>query len=542
MAWLKQRAAKQPRDLPRQPFTPFGWLFYRTGVQTEYAVVAAARLLFLGMRWLAYGARWTIRLFFKELKRFLTAVWDDLCAPWRQMHAGLANLRAIIREERAFGGLPPRMGAAYIWRGIRANRGLVWRGASYLLPAAALVLLIITVQTMLSVTFALRVEYRDEFLGFVAHESVCDAAFADIMDRVQGADTKEDWNAHPEYTLTIVDRAALYSSSELANRIIETSASEFCSATGVYVNGEFIGVTEDSAQLSYELDALRAPLRAGHEDDPYWRVEFQQQVTLKPGLYFTKTLIPVAALLARLHGEAPVVLADGTVWEDDDLLAVQAVQQVSRTVEVELPEQVINDTTLEWGETVVEQEASAGLEELYEEVVYINGSEVRRTEIRERTVLLEAKPRITRRGVNNPYGGAVGDAATGTFIWPVPDYRKISRWVGGPDRHRGADIVADRGTVIVAADNGIVDIATDARGTAQWSYGLFVRIDHGNGYATLYAHCSELLVSQGEYVKQGQPIARVGSTGRSTGAHCHFEIQLNGQWMDTRQYVMPPDE
>ena len=55
----------------------------------------------------------------------------------------------------------------------------------------------------------------------------------------------------------------------------------------------------------------------------------------------------------------------------------------------------------------------------------------------------------------------------------------------------------------------------------------------------MYAHCSELLVQQGEYVVKGQPIARVGSTGNSTGNHCHFEIQVNGQWTDTRRYVMP---
>ncbi len=533
---------KRTRDLPREPFTPLGWLFYRTGVQTEYLVVLAARLLFLGMRWLAYGVRWMGRYLRGVLRRFFAAVWEDLCAPWHQMRIGFGNLFTVIREEHAFGGSPASMGAAYFLRGVRTYRGLFWRAAAYLLPVGALALFIVTVQTMLSVTFALRVEYRGEFLGFVSHESICDAAFADIMDRVQGADTHEDWYERPQYALTIVDSAALYTSGELANRIIETSDSEFCNATGVYVNEDFIGVTDESARLAEALGALQDPLRAGHENDPDWRVEFQQQVELKPGLYFTKTVIPLSRLLARLHGEEPVVLPDGTVIEGGDLLAVQAVQQVTRVVGVSLPEQVVDDQTLEWGETVVDQEAVSGLEELHEEVVYIDGSEVRRTETSERVVLVEARPRITRRGVYNPYGGTAGDAATGEFAWPVPHYRKISRWVGGPDNHRGADIVADVGTTIIATDNGIVDVAMDARGTAQWTYGRFVRIDHGNGYATLYAHCSELLVSQGDYVVKGQPIARVGSTGRSTGPHCHFEVQLNGQWLDTRDFVMPEDE
>ena len=142
-----------------------------------------------------------------------------------------------------------------------------------------------------------------------------------------------------------------------------------------------------------------------------------------------------------------------------------------------------------------------------------------------------------RYGTYNPYGGTAGDPATGEFTWPVPDYKGISRWASR--YHRGADITARYGTTIVAADNGVVEVATDARGTAWWTYGKFVKIDHGNGFATVYAHCSELLVQQGEYVVKGQPIARVGSTGYSTGNHCHFEIQVNGQWTDTRRYVMP---
>lgn len=548
MAGARRGAKKRTRALPREPFTPLGWLFYRTGVQTEYVVVLAARVVLLGMRWLAYGVRWAaqylhgvLRRFFAAMGKDLRAMWEDLRAPWRQMRIGIGNLCTVVREEWAFGGSPASIGAAYFMRGVRAYRGLFWRGAAYLLPVGALALFVVTVQAMLSVTFALRVEYHGEFLGFISHESVCDAAFADIMDRVQGADTHEDWYERPEYTITIVDSAALYTSGELANRIIETSASEFCSATGVYVNEEFIGVTRESAGLSQVLDELQDALWEGHENDPNWRVEFQQQIELKPGLYFTKTVIPLSELLARLHGEEPVVLPDGAVLEGIDLLGLQAVQQTTRVIRVDLPEQIIDDETLEWGETVVDQEAVSGLEELHEEVVYIDGGEVRRTQTSEPTILVEARPRITRRGVYNPYGGTVGDPATGSFAWPVPQYRKISRWVGGPDNHRGADIVADVGTTILAADNGIVDIAMDARGTALWSYGLFVRVDHGNGYATLYAHCSELLVSQGDYVVKGQPIARVGSTGRSTGAHCHFEIQLNGQWQDTRDYVMPDD-
>ncbi len=535
----RQKKQRRGQSLPREPFTPLGWLFYSVGLRAEYFFVLAGRGACFFARRVRGAVRLLLRMAGSGLRRFFSAVWDDLRAPWRQLRIGLGNLRTLVREEREFGGSPAGAGAAYLLHGVRSYRHLLWRSAAYLLPLAALAVLGVTVRTVFSYTFALRVEYRGETVGFIENEGVYDAAYADILDRVEGADTAEDWYTRPEYTLTIVDSAALYTSDELVNRIIRTSESEFCSATGIYINGDLIGVTDRSAQLTQELDALKAPMKQGHEDDPDWFVDFQQEVALKSGLYFTKTVIPLEKLLARLHGVEPVTLADGTVLENDDLLTVQVTQNVTRTIEVRLPDQEIEDDTLEWGVALVDQEAETGLEELHEQVVYVNGEEISRVEVSPRTVLVQAKAKITRKGVYNPFGGTAGDPATGEFTWPVPHYRRISRWaVYG---HRGADIVADLGTTIVAADNGIVEVATTASG-ALWSYGKFVKIDHGNGFATLYAHCSELLVSEGEYVVKGQPIARVGSTGYSTGAHCHFEIQLDGKWTDTRAYVMPPQD
>jgi len=93
--------------------------------------------------------------------------------------------------------------------------------------------------------------------------------------------------------------------------------------------------------------------------------------------------------------------------------------------------------------------------------------------------------------------------------------------------HRGVDIAAPAGTPIRAAEGGTVTLAAERSG-----YGRVVVVDHGDGSSALYAHCQDLHVSPGQAVRAGQPIATVGSTGRSTGPHLHFELRSGGEVVD----------
>ena len=99
--------------------------------------------------------------------------------------------------------------------------------------------------------------------------------------------------------------------------------------------------------------------------------------------------------------------------------------------------------------------------------------------------------------------------------------------------HTGIDIMYPKGTQIYAAKSGVV-VVSEKKTTG---YGNRIVINHGNGYATLYAHCSELLVNVGETVNAGDIIAKVGTTGRSTGNHLHFEVILDGVTQNPRDYI-----
>ncbi|MDR2671397.1 MAG: M23 family metallopeptidase, partial [Oscillospiraceae bacterium] len=115
---------------------------------------------------------------------------------------------------------------------------------------------------------------------------------------------------------------------------------------------------------------------------------------------------------------------------------------------------------------------------------------------------------------------------TGTFIRPFWGRYTSgfgSRTLFGVRRkHEGLDFAGPTGSPIVASDGGVVTFAGRRSG-----YGLCVVISHGKGITTLYGHCSKLLVRVGQAVAQGERIANVGSTGRSTGPHLHFEVRVN---------------
>lgn len=98
--------------------------------------------------------------------------------------------------------------------------------------------------------------------------------------------------------------------------------------------------------------------------------------------------------------------------------------------------------------------------------------------------------------------------------------------------HHGLDIAVPAGEPILAAHGGTVVEA----GWKNSVYGLAVVVDHGNGWQTLYAHCSKVLVKPGEQVEQGEQLALVGSTGNSTGPHLHLELHKDGVWLDPARY------
>lgn len=128
----------------------------------------------------------------------------------------------------------------------------------------------------------------------------------------------------------------------------------------------------------------------------------------------------------------------------------------------------------------------------------------------------------------------------GELAWPVPGNTRISSYFvervhpifGYKHKHTGIDIPAPIGNPVIAANDGIV-----VESRLMGGYGNAIKIDHGDGVVTLYGHNSKLIAKKGEKVKRGQVIAQIGSTGNSTGPHCHFEVRVNGTYVNPLSWV-----
>ena len=212
-------------------------------------------------------------------------------------------------------------------------------------------------------------------------------------------------------------------------------------------------------------------------------------------------------------------------------LSVQTTEAITYTEAIECPVEEVEDDTMYEGTSEVLVQGTEGESLVTANVVYVDGEERSRAVVSQETL---REPTVTTMAVGTKERPRT--MPTGTYVWPV--YGRINSYFGyrsifgGRSYHSGLDIDGYTGETIVASDGGKVTFSGWKSG-----YGYVIIISHGSGVQTYYAHCSKLLVSAGTEVYQGQAIALVGSTGRSTGPHCHFEIRINGTAVNPLSYL-----
>ena len=252
--------------------------------------------------------------------------------------------------------------------------------------------------------------------------------------------------------------------------------------------------------------------------------------------------------IAELYGMSVDDLLDANPGYDPKLLRVGDVLTISNAVpyltvvnverqnyvqDVPYPVEYEDDNSMYQGDYKVVSPGVFGKADVTANVTYINGEETARQVVASVTLSDPVTETQMRGTIPRPTW-----FPTGSFRWPCSGsitsyfgYRNTGIR-GASTYHQGLDIANGYGTAICAADGGTVTYSGWRGG-----YGYLVIIDHGNGYQTYYGHNSSLVVSVGEHVYKGQQIARMGSTGVSSGNHCHFGILKNGTFVNPLNYL-----
>ena len=569
----KQPSALRQRLEPyRQRFSKWfhhsaqvAWLgdfLYQVGFWGEYTLVRLVRGVRHGALALAHKTAQLARKAGLGALHILNHMRHEIAAPLVYLWNGARSVNQKMAQAKQEGGSPAKVLVRVMRRG--ASRfGTLTRGAmGYLLPLTAAGVFCFTVHTVLNYNYILAVEVNGQNVGYVASETVFDTAREDVQQRIASVGTKEGktWQVEPTFTLAI--QGDVMDENQMADAILQASSQDIQEGTALYVDGDLVAVTTDGDAVRQTLEEIKAP----YED------EFTKDVELVDGIYFTDSFTDVDAVCQRITGleQAQVdytVQSGDTPWtiaaangltlnelyalnpqmsasgynmyigdtlvlgQERPFLEVKTIDRI--TYQVSIPFET-NETTSEdysYGTTKTVQEGVDGIKELTADVTKVGGIETGR-DIIEETVLQEPVTKEVVKGTRLPNGSiAPSSGGSGSLMWPVPGYRSVSRWMSSG--HKGSDICAAYGTPIYAADSGVVTAA--GWNAAGRGYGYSIVINHG-GMTTLYAHCSSVVVSSGQYVKQGELIGLVGSTGWSTGNHCHFEIRVGGTLVSARNY------
>lgn len=439
------------------------------------------------------------------------------------------------------------------------------RVTQVVVPVFAILSVSMIVYTAKSYVLGVRVSVDGKEIGILESQEAYDQLAKQVEEYINNV-TGVSYHVtlKPEFQAALVKRSDTKNTNGITEKIYAEATNVISESYGLYIDGQILAVNMNGQGIRDQLQRQLDKVATGAPNE---RVEFIQTVEVKKGMMpknlehslveiddmlnetavreQTYTVVPgdtmgaiaqkfgmsVSALQKMNPDVNPTSMRDGTkliVQSAEPRLAIKLVRTETYNEPLPFETEKISTDSLYQNQTKVQVDGVEGELKITADVTIIGGKEVERTEL-SREVIREPVTKQMLVGTKK----LPAKAATGTMRRPVGGVISSSygKWRGS-SRHTGVDFANPTGTPVVAADGGKVISAGWAGG-----YGYCIVIDHGNGLKTRYAHCSKLLISAGESVAKGQTIARVGSTGNSTGPHLHFEVIKNGSHVNPFNYI-----
>lgn len=451
--------------------------------------------------------------------------------------------------------------------------GVFYTAFNYILPIVSVAFFVGVVKYGSSLEYGISVEYNGNEIGIISAEADFDKAAREVQQRISYSEDDEQVEISPKFSLRIISEEDKFvNATELANEMLSVSDEELTEAYGIYIDDEFIGAVKNKEPIE---DALNNILLNYNVDGIVRDVSFKNKIEYKDGIYLAKSVMnedsAVSLLTSKRQsigtyvvetGDSPVVICQKynmgieefqrlnpaiedkcelgqlvTVIETESYLPIQYVREMETLSFLDYETVEVETSSLNVGTTGMLVKGERGEKRSNVEITYIDGIERSRKTISSE---ITKEPIVEQIGIGT-YTAKPASASTqlygsGQFGWPV-DGGYISDTFISDRNHKGMDIAAPAGTDIYAAADGVVVSA----GWNAGGYGFFVMVDHLDGYQTIYGHCSALYATEGQTVTRGQLIAAVGSTGQSTGNHCHFEVRYMGMCYDPASFINTMD-
>ncbi len=368
-------------------------------------------------------------------------------------------------------------------------------------------------------TVAISVNTNGVCIGYASSTADYSELYAQMNSLLLG-DSAEECVDPIVMKYEIVGKNSISTIEQLAERAL-LSQSTVSPAYGLFVDGELAVCAETEEAISKALDARVSV----YTDDNTVESEILNDISIKYVFYSGD--MPVNDRTAAVSISNPELVQ----------LSVQTVTVSEATKAIPYDTLTSYDSTKVIGYKRVKTQGSNGTAEVTTKSICINGV-VQESETVSTVVITEPTDKVIVCGTSTS-GIAWLDKNLSSggmaCIWPiaVTDRMYISSYYGDSRNHKGMDITGPEGTEIYAAVKGIVTYV----GSNPSGYGNYLIISHGNGYTTLYAHCSRVYAKLGQTVEAGDVIAACGRTGNATGNHLHFEVRINGTQVDPAPYL-----